>query len=90
MIYRAQDMEIDLDKITRLYPAAIVIDSGESVQMSLEWAKEKRDVVKIEYYVLIFNFDKVGEIVKNSKELKFDTEEELIAAMKDVASYFKK
>lgn len=87
MIYKAQDYEIDLDNITRLYPAAIVNAAGERAQVSLEWAEMKADVVPIEAYVLVFDIDPLGEVPKNRIELVFSTKEELITAINDVAQY---
>lgn len=87
MIYKAQDYEIDLDNITRLYPAAIVNAAGERAQVSLEWAEMKADVVPIEAYALVFDIDPLGEVPKNRIELVFSTKEELITAINDVAQY---
>lgn len=89
MIYEKQGHRLDLTKITRLYPAAIVNASGESVQVSLEWADMKQDVVEIAAYVLVFDFDPIGEVPENRVELSFETKEALFEAMNEVAAYFK-
>lgn len=87
MIYEAQGHTIDLDRITRLYPAATVEAGGEIAQVSLEWAELKKGEVPISSYVLVFDFDPLGEVPENRIELVYETQEELIEAMKDVAQY---
>ncbi len=87
MIYEAQGHSIDLAKITRLYPAATVEAAGETAQVSLEWAELKKDVIPIASFVLVFDFDPLGEVPENRIELVYETQEELIAVMKDVAQY---
>jgi len=87
MIYKAQNREIDLEKITRLYPAATVNAAGEQAQVSLEWAEMKADVIDIESYVLVFDIDPLEEVPKNRIELVYETKEELIVAINDVAQY---
>ena len=89
MIYTYNDESYDLSKVTRLYPAAVIkVPGGDSAQVSLEWADIKSDKVSIAYYVLIFDFDPVGEVPVNRKELKFDTKEALFHSMREVNSYF--
>ncbi len=88
MIYRAQGLELDLEKITRLYPAALVEGGGAEAQVSLEWAEMKKDAVRIEAYVLVFDFDPAGEVPVNRKILHYPTKEALIEAMHEVARYF--
>ncbi len=87
MIYKLNDIEIDLKKITRLYPAATVNVSGERAQVSLEWADMKKDTVKIESYVLVFDIDPLEDVPKNRVEVVYKTKEELILAINDVAKY---
>ena len=87
MIYKAQNKEIDLEKITRLYPAATVNAAGERAQVSLEWADMKADIIEIESYVLVFDIDPLEEVLKNRIELVYETKEALIVAMNDVAKY---
>jgi len=89
MIFESQGKSIDLTQITRLYPAATVVVQGEMAQVSLEWAKmEKKQVVPIHSYVLIFDIDPLGEVPNNRIELTYKSEYELIEAMKEVAKYF--
>ena len=85
MIYSAQGYEIDLRKTTRLYPAATINAGGESAQVSLEWAELKQDVIEIDSYVLVFDFDPLEEMPKNRIELIFECKEELIDAMREVS-----
>ncbi len=87
MIYKAQNKEIDLEKITRLYPAATVNAACERAQVSLEWADMKADVIEIESYVLVFDIDPSEEVLKNRIELVYETKEALIVAMNDVVKY---
>ena len=87
MIYNVKDKEIDLEKITRLYPAATVNVSGERAQVSLEWAEMKKDVINIESYVLVFDIDPLEDVPKNRIEIVYETKEELILAINDVAKY---
>ena len=91
MIYEYKNETYDLDKVTRLYPAATVeVPGGERAQVSLEWADLKSDKIVIAYYVLVFDFDPVGEAPVNRKELKCATQDELFSVMQEVNSYFKK
>lgn len=85
MMYRAQGKEIDLSKITRLYPAALVHSDGVSASVSLEWAEMKADKVSLEAYVLICDFDPVGEVPINRIELRYETKEELLEAINVIA-----
>lgn len=86
MIYEAQGHRLDLTAMTRLYPAAIVRAGGETAQVSLEWAELKADQVPIEAFVLVFDFDPLGEVPENRVELRYDTKEALVDAMQDVAA----
>lgn len=85
MIYRHKEYEIDLTKITRLYPAALIRAGGESASVSLEWADMKKEQVILEAYVLICDFDPVGELPVNRIELRFETKDELFKAMNDIS-----
>jgi len=85
MIYRHKNYEIDLTKVTRLYPAALISAGGESASVSLEWAQMKEGKVVLEAYVLICDFDPVGEIPVNRIEVQFETKEELFIAMNDIS-----
>ncbi|ADR33402.1 hypothetical protein Sulku_0736 [Sulfuricurvum kujiense DSM 16994] len=85
MIYSADGKEIDLTKITRLYPAALIHAGGESASVSLEWAEMKAEQITLEAYVLICDFDPVGEVPINRIELRYGTKEELFDAMQEIA-----
>jgi len=85
MIYVADGKEIDLLKITRLYPAALISAGGESASVSLEWAEMKAEQITLEAYVLICDFDPVGEVPINRIELRYATKEELFEAMQEIA-----
>jgi len=91
MIYTYNNETYDLTKVTRLYPAATIeVPGGDSAQVSLEWADLKQDKISIAYFVLVFDFDPVGEVPVNRKELKCETKEELFAVMQEVNVYFSK
>ena len=91
MIYTYKNEEYDLTKVTRLYPAATVeVPGGDSAQVSLEWADLKADKITIAYFVLVFDFDPIGEVPTNRKELKCSSKEELFAVMQEVNVYFSK
>lgn len=85
MIYHHQDHTIDLSKITRLYPAALVRLGEETASVSLEWASMKEGKITLESYVLICDFDLIGEIPKNRIELLFETKEALFDAMRTIS-----
>ncbi|HEX5709725.1 MAG TPA: hypothetical protein VFX68_00130 [Sulfuricurvum sp.] len=89
MIYKHQNYEIDLTKITRLYPAALISAGGESASVSLEWAQMKEGKIVLESYVLICDFDPVGEVPINRVELRFETKEELFGAMNEISQLLK-
>ncbi len=86
MIYSTKGYEIDLSKVTRLYPAALISAGGESASVSLEWADMKKDQITLESYVLICDFDAVGEVPLNRIELRFETKEELFVAMNEISN----
>ena len=90
MIYAYKENEIDLTKVTRLYPAALISASGESASVSLEWADSKKDKVILECYVLICDFDPVGDVPVNRIELRFGTKEELFGAMNEISTLLSK
>lgn len=87
-LYRYKEIEVDLEGVTRLYPAVMINAGGESASVSLEWAELKKEVITLECYVLICDFDPVGEAPVNRVELKFETKEELFTAMQDVSRLF--
>lgn len=88
MLYRSKIGMLDLAKVVRLYPAAVVDAHGEIAEMSLEWTEINGDKVKIISYVLVFDFTPSGEKVREKKELYFETKEELFEAMQEVAQFF--
>ncbi len=88
-IYVYDGGEIDLSLVTRLYPAALISAGGESASVSLEWADMKKEQVVLEAYVLICDFDPVGEVPVNRVEIQYETKEELFAAMNDIATLVK-
>lgn len=85
MMFDANGVKIDLLKITRLYPAALIHAAGESASVSLEWAELKADQISLEAYVLICDFDPVGEVPINRIELRYSTKDELFQVMQDIA-----
>jgi len=88
MIYKSKIGDIDLSKLTRLYPAGVVDVDGEKAEMSLEWCEMNADKVNITSYVLVFDFTAPKEEVRDKKELHFETKDELIAIMTEVAQLF--
>lgn len=90
MIYKSSEGEVDLTKLSRLYPAVVVDMQGEVAEMSLEWADLYGDKVKLLRYVLVFDFTKPGEDEKVRTVLEFETKDELIATMQEVAQFFEK
>ena len=88
MIYNSKIGEIDLQKVIRLYPAAVIIAEGEAVHMSLEWADMNMDKISVESYVLVFDFTPSGEKTRDKKEIRFGTKDELFSAMQEVAQFF--
>lgn len=90
MLFEAQGLQMDLAKITRLYPAAVVEGGGAEAQVSLEWAELKKEEVKIAEYVLVFDFDPPGEIPKQRQLLHFKTKAELFETMQTLSDLFEK
>jgi len=88
MIYKSSIGDIDLGKLTRLYPAAVVDMHGEIGEMSLEWADMNGDKVKVTSYILVFDFTPLKEERRDRKVLSFETKDELITAMKEVSRLF--
>ena len=88
MIYHSKKGDLDLTQITRLYPAVVVDLHGEIAEMSLEWEELYGERVKILSYVLVFDFTQPKEDIKNKTILEFETKEELIATMQEVAQFF--
>lgn len=88
-LYVYEGGEIDLSLVTRLYPAALISAGGESASVSLEWAEMKKEQIILESYVLVCDFDPVGEVPVNRVEIRFETKEELFTAMNDIATLVK-
>ena len=84
MIYKSKEGPLDLDKITRLYPAVVVEMQGEIAEMSLEWMEMNEGKVNIVHYVLVFDFTPLNEDVKERITLVFQTKEELIDEMQEL------
>ena len=87
MIYKTSEGDLELDKLTRLYPAVVVDMQGEVAEMSLEWEELYGDKVKIVHYVLVFDFTPLNEDVKERTTLVFETKEALIKEIQEVAKY---
>ena len=87
MIYKSSKGDLELDNITRLYPAVVVDMQGTVAEMSLEWEELYGDKVKIVHYVLVFDFTPLNEDVKERTTLIFETKEALIAEIQEVAKY---
>jgi len=85
VIYKSKEGDLDLSKITRLYPAVVVDMQGEVAEMSLEWEELYGDKVKIVHYVLVFDFTPLNEDVRDRTVLVFDTKEALIEEIQEVA-----
>jgi hypothetical protein len=88
--FESGGQKIDVDKITRIYPAALIHAGGESASVSLEWAELKADQISLETYLLVCDFDPVGEVPLNRIELRYDTKEELFRVMQEIAMYLKR
>lgn len=89
MIFESNGQEIDLKKVTRLYPAVLIQAGGECASVSLEWAEMKADQITVEAYLLVCDVDPVGEVPLNRIELRYETKEALFRAMEEVAERFK-
>ncbi len=85
LLYQTNKGELDLSKLTRLYPAVVVELDGDVAEMSLEWSEINEDKVKIISYVLVFDFTpaEVEEKVKTS--LYFNKKEDLFNEMQKVS-----
>ncbi|MBT5934439.1 hypothetical protein [Sulfurimonas sp.] len=86
-IYKSVEGDLDLFRITRLYPAVVVDMQGEVAEMSLEWEELYGDKVKIVHYVLVFDFTPLNEDVKERTTLIFTSKEALIKEIQEVAKY---
>lgn len=85
MIYKTKEGDVDLDKLTRLYPASVVELNGDVAEMSLEWTDLNKDKVKVLRYVLVFDLTPQGQEEKIKITLSFETKEELITEMQKVS-----
>ena len=88
MIYKSKIGDINLEKLIRLYPAAVIEMHGEVAEMSLEWIEMNEDKVNLKEYILVFDFTPLEEEVKDKKVLHFETKGELIETMTEVAQFF--
>ena len=88
MIYKSKEGDLDLKKITRLYPAVVVEMQGEMAEMSLEWMDMNEGKVNIVHYVLVFDFTPLNEDVKDRTTLVFETKDELVNEMQEVGKVF--
>jgi len=87
LIYKSKKGDLDVAKATRLYPAVVVDMQGEVAEMSLEWEELYGERVKIVNYVLVFDFTPLNEDVKDRVVLEFESKEQLIAEIQEVAKY---
>lgn len=87
MIYKTSEGDVDLSKLTRLYPAAVVDMQGEQAEMSLEWMELYGDKIKFVHYVLVFDFTPPGENEKVRTVLTYETKDALMAEIQEVAKY---
>ncbi|MEA1982386.1 MAG: hypothetical protein U9N39_02485 [Campylobacterota bacterium] len=87
MIYKSSKGDLDLSKITRLYPAVVVNMQGEVAEMSLEWEELYGSKIEIVHWVLVFDFTPLNEDVKERTTLTFQTKEELLEEIQKVAKY---
>lgn len=88
MIYKSKEGDLDLSKVTRLYPAGVVDIYGEVAEMSLEWTEMNADKVNIKHYVLVFDFAPIDSEIKDRTVLVYETKDELIATMQEVAQFY--
>ncbi len=87
MIYKTSQGDVDLSKLTRLYPAAVVDMQGERAEMSLEWIDLYGDRIKLVHFVLVFDFTHPGEDEKIRTVLTFERKDALMAEIQEVAKY---
>ena len=88
MIYKSKEGDIELENLTRLYPAVVIDMQGERAEMSLEWMELYAQKVELVHYVLVFDFTQPGEEERDRTVLIFDTREELMQEIQEVAKYF--
>lgn len=85
MIYKTKEGDVNLEKLTRLYPASVVELNGDIAEMSLEWTDLNEDKVKVLRYVLVFDLTPQNQEEKIKTTLSFETKEELIEEMQKVS-----
>ena len=88
MIYKSNQGDLDLDKVTRLYPAGVVDMQGEVAEMSLEWIDLYGEKVKVLHFVLVFDFTPPGEEERDRVVFVHKTKEALLDHMQEVAQLF--
>lgn len=88
MVYSVDGIDIDLSKVIRLYPAAVIESDGDVAQMSLEWTELNKDKVKVLSFVLVFDYTQPSQKERDKKELHFASKDELIEAINEVAQFF--
>ena len=65
--------EVFLDRIVRLYHAAIMtLPDGDTVQVSFEWAEDKFDKINITGFVICFDYGDKAPQVRDKKEFFFE------------------
>ena len=89
MIYKSKNGDINLDNLTRLYPAGVVDAYGEVAEMSLEWCEMNQDKIEVKEFVLVFDFTSLSADIKNKIVIRFKTKDELIVAMQEVSELLK-
>ncbi|BCD68094.1 hypothetical protein [Nitratiruptor sp. YY09-18] len=77
--------DIDLSNIINIYPSIYIDHEGERTTISLEWYEENKESVSFVSFALILLFQDGSK-----KELFFDTHQELLQAMHDIANILKK
>lgn len=83
--YEQDGFKVDLRALTRIYPAALISAGGERASVSLEWAESKKEQITLEAYVLICDTDPIGEVPVNRVELRYESKEQLFAAMNEIS-----
>jgi len=86
--YTTAQGDVDLSKLTRLYPAVIVSMQGERAEMSLEWIDLYGDKVEIIAYILVFDLTPPKAEEKERIVLEFAKKDALIEEMQKVAQFF--
>ena len=85
MVYKSKIGDINLHELKRVYPASIVELEGDVSEMSLEWTDMNKDKVKVLRYVLVFDFTPPNQEEKIKTSIPFDSENELISELRNVA-----